>query len=140
MSVSLDGWEEIATQKLTSVRVDHVKMVECVPTMKMPTSVNVRMATVAIIVNITERYAIGILVNMGVLALVIQVDTMVTHVSALPEQQEITVKKTPGMNVLTAHVKMVLNVSTALEILIVTAQPSLEVKTAKFTTKHPLEV
>ena len=115
-------------------------MVEYVPTMKMPTSVNVRKATAAIIVNITERYAIGILVNMGVLVLVILVDTMVTHVSALQGQQEITVKKIPGMNVLTVHVKMVLNVLTALEILIVTAQPSLEVKTAKFTTKHPLEV
>ena len=140
MFVSLVGWEEIATQKSISVRVGHVKMVEYVPTMKMPTSVNVRTATVAITVNITERYAIGILVNMGVLALVIQVDTMVTHVFVLQEQQEATVKKILEMNVLTVHVKMVLNVLTELEILIVTAQLSLEVKTVKFTTKHPPEV
>ena len=115
-------------------------MVEYVPTMKMPTSVNVRKATAAIIVNITERYAIGILVNMGVLALVIQVDTMVTHVYALQEQLEITARKILEMNALIAHVKMVLSVLTALEISIVTAQPSLEAKIVKFTTKLPLEV
>ena len=114
-------------------------MVEYVPTMKMPTSVNVRKATAAIIVNITERYAIGILVNMGVLALVIQVDTMVTHVYALQEQLEITARKILEMNALIAHVKMVLSVLTALEISIVTAQPSLEAKIVKFTTKLPLE-
>ena len=67
MFANLVGWEEIATQKLTSVRVGPVKMVEYVLITKMHTSVNVRKVTVVIIVNIMGRYAIEILANMEVL-------------------------------------------------------------------------
>ena len=68
MFANLVGWEEIATQKLTSVKVGPAKMAEYVLITKMHTSVNVQKVTVVITVNIMGRYAIEILANMEALA------------------------------------------------------------------------
>ena len=67
MFANLVGWEEIATQKLTSVKADHAKMAEYVLIMKMHTSVSVRTVTVVITVSIMGRYVTEILANMEVL-------------------------------------------------------------------------
>ena len=87
-------------------------MVEYVRTMKMRTFVNVQRVTVVIIANIMERYVIEIPVNMGVLVSVAQMVILVIHVFVHLEQLETTAKKILGMNVLTVHVRMALNVLT----------------------------
>ena len=106
--------------------------------MRMLTFANVQKDTVATIVNTTEKFVIETLVNMVVLVSVAQVDTMAIPVYAHLEQQETTARRTLEMSVPTAPVKMELNVSIELEISIVTVQQSLEAKTVKFMTKHPL--
>ena len=63
-------------------------MGEFVPTMRMPTFVNVLKDIVVITASTTERYAIGTLANMVVPVSVAQVDTMATLVFALQEQLE----------------------------------------------------
>ena len=113
-------------------------MGEFVPTMRMPTFVNVLKDTVVIIVNITERYAIGTLANMVVLVSVTQVDTMATLAFAHQEPLVTIVRKIPETNVHTALVKMELNVLTVSEISIVIAKLNLEVKTVKSMTSHLL--
>ena len=106
--------------------------------MRMLTFANVQKDTVATIVNTTEKFVIETLVNMVVLVSVAQVDTMAIPVYAHLEQQETTARRTLEMSVLTAPVKTEPNVSIVLEISIVTVQQSLEAKTVKFMTKHPL--
>ena len=140
MFVNWDGWEEPVTQRLIFVRANHAKMEAYVQTMTMPTFASVPMGTAAITVNITEKFVIETLVNMVVLVSVAQVDTMAIPVYAHLEQQETTARRTLEMSVPTAPVKMELNVSIELEILIVTVQQSLEAKIVKSMTKHPLVV
>ena len=132
----MDGWEGIAIQRLTFAKIGPAKMEEFVPTMRMPTFVNVLKDTVVIIASITERYAIGTLANMVVLVSVAQVDTMATLVFALQEQLETIVRKIPETNVRIVHAKMEHNVLTVSEILIVIVKLNLEVKTVKSMTSH----
>ena len=80
--------------------------------MKMRIFVNVQKVTVVIIANITERFAIEIHVNMGVLVSVAQMVILAIHVFVHLEQLETTAKKILEMNVLTVHVRMALNVLT----------------------------
>lgn len=66
MFANLVGWVDLVKLKLTFAKINHAKMVESVLTMKMPTTASAPKASVVTTVNILDRYAIEIPVNMEV--------------------------------------------------------------------------